>query len=152
MIVVIAILATITIVGYSGITTRAHSAATQTDLANFNTKLQLYYINNQSIPDSLASMSDFGGVATNGVDCGSGCPLFGSSASVLRGKYGLSYDDVDKIVTITYWDYTAGNWAEQYWQDTSDGSLNGPNQGVVQDYPKGPCKQQDLKACAPIPE
>ena len=50
VIVVIAILASISIVAYNGIQSRAHDAAIRSDLRNIRTKLEIYKIDNDTYP------------------------------------------------------------------------------------------------------
>ena len=52
VIVIIAILASIVIVSYSGIQNRANDTAVQNDIANVAKKLQLYYIDKGVYPDT----------------------------------------------------------------------------------------------------
>ena len=52
VVVVIAILAAITIVSYTGISGRANDTAVQSDLSNMAQKLQLYYTENGVYPDT----------------------------------------------------------------------------------------------------
>ena len=66
VIVVIAILAAITIVAYTGIQERAKFSAMRSDIANINKAIQLYYADNGSYPVTPAS----GAGCTSGYWCG----------------------------------------------------------------------------------
>ena len=55
VIVVIGILAAITIVSYSGITTKANIATMQSDLSNASTKLKMYQTENSMLPATAAA-------------------------------------------------------------------------------------------------
>ena len=55
VIVIIAILASITIVSYSGITRRATFALLQSDLSSASSKLKMYQVDNGSYPTSLGA-------------------------------------------------------------------------------------------------
>lgn len=52
VVVVIAILASIVIVSYSGIRNRANDTVVQSDISNMAKKLQLYYLDNGTYPDT----------------------------------------------------------------------------------------------------
>ena len=65
VVVVIAILAAITIVSYNGITSRASATALQTDLAQANKILSLYYLSNNTYPADLPAAIDAGVRASN---------------------------------------------------------------------------------------
>lgn len=60
VIVVIAILAAITIVAYNGIQSRAQDTTVTTDLANANKKMQLFYVDNNRYPNSVAELQTVG--------------------------------------------------------------------------------------------
>ena len=68
VIVVIAILATITLVSYSGIQQRAQFAKMQTDLSSLNKAIQLYYSDNGHYPIT----SESGTGCKSGAWCGWG--------------------------------------------------------------------------------
>lgn len=63
VIVVIAILATISVVAYNGIQNRAHNSAVQSDLKNIATKIEMYYAE-QGIYPSTATLETLGLSAT----------------------------------------------------------------------------------------
>lgn len=50
VVVVIAILAAITVVAYTGVQNRAHDASVQTDLKNIGTQVELYRVTNGDLP------------------------------------------------------------------------------------------------------
>lgn len=58
VIVIIAILAAISIVAYSGITNRAHKSAVQNDLRNAGQKLQIYALDNDGYPTSTNQLRE----------------------------------------------------------------------------------------------
>lgn len=118
VIVVIAILATITIVSYKGIQNKARAAAGKSDIANLNIKLQYYFADNQTLPTSLASMSGFGGVVTNGIQCANNC--LSDSTNVPQGKYGVSFSGGDAV--IVFW-WSGVGWVQFQWFIDSNGSL-----------------------------
>lgn len=60
VIVVIGVLATIAIVAYNGIQTRARAAAVSSDLSNSSKKLSLYLIDNPTYPSDLAALTAAG--------------------------------------------------------------------------------------------
>ncbi len=60
VIVIIAILATITIVAYRGIQERARDDRRKTDIANITKALEIYYDDNGSYPDPNATVSTAG--------------------------------------------------------------------------------------------
>lgn len=63
VIVVIAILATISVVAYNGIQNREHNTAVQSDLKNIATKIEMYYAE-QGIYPSTATLETLGLSAT----------------------------------------------------------------------------------------
>lgn len=66
VIVIIAILATITIVAYNGIQARAQESAVRSDLTNASKKLQLFYVDNNRFPNSVAELATVGIDISNG--------------------------------------------------------------------------------------
>lgn len=55
VVVVIGILASITIVSYSGIATKARIVSIQSDLANSSKQLKMFYIDNNTYPDTVST-------------------------------------------------------------------------------------------------
>lgn len=67
VIVVIAILAAITVVSYTGITSQANDTAIKSDLANLTKKLQVYYASNGDVyPNGDSQMAGVGFSASKG--------------------------------------------------------------------------------------
>ncbi len=84
VVVVIAILAAITIIGYNGIQNRANDSSVQADLRQLSTKLQAYYIDNGSYPQSEAQLGTMNLRISRGA--------FGKNASTTTtGEYNLLY-------------------------------------------------------------
>lgn len=57
VIVVIAILATISIVAYNGIQNRAYDTTVQNDLSNLSKKFELFYVDNDRYPNVVADLN-----------------------------------------------------------------------------------------------
>lgn len=81
VIVVIAILATITIVAYSGITSRANTTKAQTNAANVQKVLESFNANRGSYPLTITEITGYGGTAGDSSRLPSGI-------TVLRGPGG----------------------------------------------------------------
>lgn len=81
VIVVIAILATITIVAYSGITSRANTTKAQTNAANVQKVLESFNANRGSYPLTITEITGYGGTAGDSSRLPSGI-------TVLRGPAG----------------------------------------------------------------
>jgi prepilin-type N-terminal cleavage/methylation domain-containing protein len=64
VIVVIAILAAISIVAYTGIQNRAHDTAIQNDLAAISKKFELFYVDNDRYPNAVAELGTLDAKAT----------------------------------------------------------------------------------------
>lgn len=149
VVVIIAILATITVVAYSGMQQRARESGLAADLATADTKMKTYSIEYASLPTTLTQLQDynFGSVVRDGIIC-----IYGScdmgSLTVPRGTYLVSvYDDGSSVqINVYYWDYEAGIWRNRWWLQgaTSSGELVGP---IDEDY--GTCTEQDFINCPP---
>ena len=110
VIVVIAILAAISFVAYGNIRNRANSSVTKMDLANLETKLKTYQIENNRFPESIEEMQASGFGATEKMNWG----YFGGSNEhyTPRGKYLFvtNHQSDGGETFIWYWDYDDGAW------------------------------------------
>ncbi len=83
VVVVIAILAAITIIGYSGIQGRANDSSIQADLRQISTKLQAYYIDNGSYPQNTTELEAISLKVSKSA--------FGRPAEASPGRFNLLY-------------------------------------------------------------
>ena len=149
VVVIIGLLATITVVSYSGIQQRARESKITADLSTADRKIKTYSIEYSALPSTETQVQNyqFGGVVQNGVVC-----VYGScdpgSLTIPRGTYLVSVynDGTNAQVNVYYWDYTAGLWRERWWAQgaSTSGELVGP---VDEDY--GTCTEQDFINCPP---
>ena len=97
VIVVIAVLATITIVAFTNLQTRAKSSVTKADLSNLDKKLYTYMIGHETAPGSIASMQANGFGATNKMtlnDGTSSTPRASSRVTPMNDNVGLIIDSI----------------------------------------------------------
>ncbi|MDK2899352.1 MAG: hypothetical protein PWQ10_539, partial [Patescibacteria group bacterium] len=95
VIVVIGILATITIVSYTGITSRANETAIKSELSNASTKLNLYYATYSSYPTTTGLSSSTNWCPTLPTEDNEYCLKFSAGT-------GLVYEAVDLSNPSTY--------------------------------------------------
>ncbi len=131
VIVVIGVLAAISIVLYSSIQARAKDAVTQQDLASIDRKLQLYYTENQTIPESIGEMTTYGFPATERMVINDGSIELAympkESYLVKISAHESSY----RLFSILYFNYGKNTWMGMQWAwwqqdvlDKSDYSCN----------------------------
>ena len=153
VIVVTAILATISIVAYNGIQNRAKASITDTDMANLEKKLKAYHIEHESLPSSIADMraNGFGGVDKMKDLSG------GEGYGVKRGEHGVGvhiYDpvwDLPAWVSISYWDYKRQAWVGvSYSNYAGEWSVSDSDSGwyVNPGDPSQPCQTEWLEECS----
>lgn len=98
VIVVIAILAAISVVAYTGIQERTHTAAIQSDLSNLSKRFELFYVDNGRYPNQSSDLDTLGfkptktsyltsGLTSNLVTCyASGSQEYSIAAVLGSGK------------------------------------------------------------------
>ena len=177
VIVIIAILAAITIVAYSGIQNRAHGAATQADLHTIDESLKLYNTENSTLPVTLSDiqsstmstlLSRMTFTSYNYVPQYSKAYNYTGDPHTAKGTYNIRVSnmlcgDVSPYPTYTsysidYYDYQAGNWKNKGYalcgsSWLSDGTettddMDNPNRDGDQSH-NVPCKQQYYEDCQP---
>lgn len=107
VIVVIGILAAITIVSYTGITTRANTAKAQTNAVAVQKVAEAYYADNNAYPTAVADFTAAGNAATlpTGITF-----LAGTTAlDATNGDDSVIYaEDSPDGAIVQYWDFDAG--------------------------------------------
>lgn len=122
VIVVIGILAAITIVSYSGVTSRANTAANQSNANSVVQAAESVFADNNAYPTSpatVASLSTGAAKLPAGVTLGTATPTAGSTIM-------YTVRTVSSVVTgycVGYWNYTTG--APAYFYGGSASSWNG---------------------------
>ena len=112
VIVVIAILATITIVSYNGVQNRAKSTAAQKSASTVRDKAEAYNALNSTYPvgaATSAAMTTTFNSTTESALTGTGVTL-AATPTAANGQTTVRYAGCSNGAgyTITYWDYTAG--------------------------------------------
>ena len=128
VIVVIGILAAITIVSYSGITSRARTSQAQSNAKSAVSVAQVLYVDNTTYPYTVAAIN----TGNNTVKMPTGVTVIADAATTtMSGANGddevaLSCKTVCSTATtggrITYWDFSAGSAAYVYFGDAASGN------------------------------
>lgn len=138
VIIVIAILATVSFVTYTGIQDKTRAAVTKVDLENLADFLEIYHLQTGLIPVSAADMQLTGFSATN--------KLTDDTDSTPRGKYRLTSMDGNVGFLVEYFDYDT-----QYWTVRRIHYQSSEDEWVDETWVKpGNCRERLLENCQVI--
>ena len=156
VIVVIAILAAISFVAYNNIRDRANSSVTEMDLANLETKLKTYQIENNRFPESIEEMQASGFGATEKMNWGWDWND-DSDGVTKKGEYLVAgYNDAsltESAYSIHFWDYDEGAWQRmdlRYRQGLGWRSYIDPLYLANSEYDNPPCRIAVLQECKDV--
>ncbi len=158
VIVVIAILAAISFVAYNNIRDRANSSVTEMDLANLETKLKTYQIENNRFPESIEEMQASGFGATEKMNWGWDWND-DSDGVTKKGEYLVAgYNDAsltESAYSIYFWDYYEGGWQRmrlRYRQGSGWRSYIDPPYLANPESWNTPCTVAVLQDCRALPQ
>ena len=129
VIVVIGILAAITIVSYTGITTQAKTAHAQQNASSVQSVADAFNAENSKYP---ATTADFAAVSSAKLPAGITL-LISADPTASNGETSIRYqkytDTTSSVVTggaVTYWDFTTGATVTNSFGATTGGTLGNP--------------------------
>ena len=108
VIVVIGILATISIVVYTGVQARARAAATDLEVSTIKKAYKIYSAEGNGYPTSSSEDEWLSELSHKIVWGGSDDPGFGAATTTHKGEYFVFMSQ--PVLAIYFWDYKEGAW------------------------------------------